>query len=113
MEMAAGKIAYHERTDSRLAKEMQKTLSSTIVKEGDRELLVLKWTCPVCKHPSQRSGSIGGDFVPLERRGRRRNEPRKTVDVLRCDCGEAHEGRPDDGRGCGFWALITLVARGG
>jgi hypothetical protein len=112
--MAVTGIPYREHTDSGLAEVMQKSLSSKIVKEGDKEFLVLKWTCPACGHSSRRSGSFGGDFVALERRGRRRrNEPRKTVDVLRCDCGEAHEGRPDDGRGCGFWALITLVARGG
>ncbi len=103
---------YVERSDSELAREMQQSIRVEVSEEHGREVLVLEWTCPACSHHCRRTGALNTNFYALLRR-KIGGSPRRTVDVVRCDCGQPHEGRPDDGTGCGFWALVTLTARGG
>jgi hypothetical protein len=104
--------SYEERTDGALAEEMQRSLEVEVREEDGEEMLLLSWTCPACQHSCRRSGRLNSRFVGLvSLRGRWRKLPQTIVDVVRCDCGDPHPSRPEDGRGCGFWAQMTIVVR--
>lgn len=101
---------YEERTDGSLAEKMQRSLTVAVVEEAGRDSLVLTWDCPVCEHACRRSGKLNGRFVGLVRSKKpSRKRPLTIAEVIRCDCGQPHAGRPEDEQGCGFWAHITVV----
>lgn len=82
-----------------------RTLSA--VQEGKR--IRVGFTCPRCKVEQSFSFELDAPIFgfDVDTYGATVEAPRKSgiVDVI-CDCGQPHEGRGDEQRGCGFAAIV-------
>jgi hypothetical protein len=99
-------VKYEERSDQ--LDELKESLEFARVGDTD----VVRWTCPQCKFRMEKEIDWEGPLIGVTavlafdeefEDGRRRG----TIDAL-CDCGRSHEGRPEDGTGCGHGARIIV-----
>lgn len=98
-------VKYEETSGS--LDELRKSLD--FGRAGDTD--VMRWTCPQCKARMEQeidgAGPIIGVTAVLAPEESHDQPRRGTIDAL-CDCGRTHEGRPDDGTGCGYGARVLV-----
>lgn len=92
------------------------TMTATIVSQGNIQTARVNGPCPRCGHEVHFSLVL--DVVTGERSGTLSNDSPLVADdeyvpvPVSCQCGEAHEGRPDAVKhGCGINFMVEIESR--